>query len=160
MPKETNLLLKRVGWKWIASCCSTFGGPENGGFKYFGAQIRQQYRVFLFIVAATLWCARVSLMLPRFATCEKFVTDTNFVSWTQKSATRNNVAMFSQDWQHRRLQCCCHNVSSFCQGLNNRTLIHKSCSGHSPTFSLCAFYQYCQWNSKKITCNWLLVFLV
>ena len=75
------------------------------------------------------------------------------------------------DTKKRRAQQCCHvlpglatskdtNVSSFCQGLNNRTLIHKSCSGHSPTFSLCAFYQYCQWNSKKITCNWLLVFLV
>ena len=72
------------------------------------------------------WRDHVSQMLTRFATRATLVSDTNFVSWTQKMflkifrniscfrTARNNVA----DGQRRRTQCCRHNVSSFCQGLN------------------------------------------
>ena len=70
------------------------------------------------------------VMYPNVDSCATFVADTNFVSSTQKcfwkysetflvSARRAKMLpRFATDGQHRRTQCCRHNVSLFCQGFS------------------------------------------
>ena len=80
-------------------------------------------------MAATL---RTRIMFPRMlpSSClarnicvrPKFcVQDAKNVSETSEThcvrAAHNNVATFATDGEHRRTQCCRHNVSSFCRGL-------------------------------------------
>ena len=93
MPKETNLLLKRVRWKWIASCCSTFGAPENGEFKYFGPANSSAILRFSFHCGGNIVARAHFLNVAPF--CHE-----------RKICYRHKFCVL--DTKKRRAQQCCH----------------------------------------------------
>ena len=104
----------RIGLKWDEAKAGLWGGGVRGLGK--GPAKRGN------IVAATLLRWSCFPKLTRLATHATFVADTKKCFWKSSekflvSARRAMFSRFATDGQHRRTQCCRHNVSSFCRGL-------------------------------------------